>query len=218
MSMKLWEKGQALDSRVARFTAGADTLLDRELLPWDLAGSAAHARMLGAIGALEEGEVRLLVETLAALYEEQQSGAFTVREADEDCHTAIEAALTERLGAVGKKIHLGRSRNDQVILALRLFLRARTLDLAGGALDFVAAMFEFVDALPVLTTPQIIGYANDQHDSADQCEEIGKSEGDIEILENVGWDEVSREMHHRGETAHDGTNHHFQAAVRIFPC
>src|SRR5438552_1279906 len=146
MSMKLWEKGQALDSRVACFTAGADRLLDRELLPWDLAGSAAHARMLGSIGALEEGEARLLVETLAALYQEQQSGAFTVREGDEDCHTAIEAALTERLGAVGKKIHLGRSRNDQVILALRLFLRARTLDLAGGALDFVAAMFEFVDA------------------------------------------------------------------------
>jgi argininosuccinate lyase len=141
----LWDKGGTLDPRVRAFTVGDDWLLDRALLPWDIAGSAAHARMLGRIGVLDASEVAALVAELRSMHEAARAGEFTVTEADEDGHTAIEARLTARLGALGRKVHLGRSRNDQVALALRLLARDAALDLSARLGMFAEAMFAFVD-------------------------------------------------------------------------
>lgn len=145
MSVNLWHKGVLLDPRIQAFTVGEDARLDRTLLPWDLRGSAAHARMLGGIGVLSPGEMGRLLDALAALAAECAEGRFTVADGDEDCHTAIEAALTARLGPLGGKLHLGRSRNDQVILALRLWLRSATLDLHADLERFAASLFEFAE-------------------------------------------------------------------------
>jgi len=138
---KLWSKGQPLDALVESYTVGDDPRLDRRLLPHDLAASAAHARMLASIGILNESELAELTAALTSIQTEFDSGRFTIEQADEDVHTAIERFLTERLGDVGKKIHTGRSRNDQVLVALALWQRQAVSD-ARDALADTAAAFE----------------------------------------------------------------------------
>ncbi len=120
---KLWEKGYRLDKEVEEFTVGDDYLLDQQLVRYDCLASIAHATMLGRVGVLEEEEVRSLVEELNRIIQLDQGGRFQVRREHEDCHTAIENYLTEVLGDLGKKIHTGRSRNDQVLAALRLYYK-----------------------------------------------------------------------------------------------
>ena len=122
--MKLWKKDVSLDERVERFTVGNDHLLDDRLVPHDVAGSRAHARMLNKIGLLEAGELAKLEEGLDEILALHEKGEFEIALADEDCHTAIENFLTDRCGEPGKKIHTGRSRNDQVLTALRLYEKA----------------------------------------------------------------------------------------------
>lgn len=122
--MKLWKKGYTLDQRIERFTVGNDHVLDRELVEHDCAASAAHARMLAKIGILDADELASLEAGLSEILELSRNGEFVISAQDEDCHTAIENHLTERLGDVGKKIHTGRSRNDQVLTALRLYEKA----------------------------------------------------------------------------------------------
>ncbi|MFL5350277.1 MAG: argininosuccinate lyase [Hyalangium sp.] len=146
MADTLWSKGLPLDSAIHRFTVGDDPWVDLALAPHDALGSAAHARMLAHVGLLPEADMRKLVAALRALHDEARVGAFTIRPEQEDGHTALEAALVERVGEPGRRIHLGRSRNDQVQLALRLMLReevlvlgARTAELAGAFLDFAQA-------------------------------------------------------------------------------
>ena len=140
MSKALWAKDLPLDLQLHRFTVGADPQTDLQLLAFDTEGSAAHARMLGEKGFLPEGEAKALVGALKQLREEALQGAITIQPEEEDCHTALENALTARLGDTGKRIHLARSRNDQVATALRLLMRARTLDL-GKALLACAQAF-----------------------------------------------------------------------------
>ena len=142
----LWSKGLPLDAAIHRFTVGDDPWVDLALAPHDALGSAAHARMLARVGLLPEPDMRALVSALHALHNEARAGAFTIRPEQEDGHTALEAALVERVGEPGRRIHLGRSRNDQVQLALRLMLReevlklgAQTVELAGAFLDFAQA-------------------------------------------------------------------------------
>lgn len=126
MTAPIWNKaGVEIDAELMRFTAGEDVRLDRALLVHDIAASAAHARGLARIGLLDAGECAQLESGLAALAEAFASGAFVLDERFEDGHSAIEAWLTERLGDLGRKIHAGRSRNDQVLAALRLWLRAQ---------------------------------------------------------------------------------------------
>ena len=120
---KLWDKGYDLDALVEEFTVGRDYELDGRLVPADCAASLAHATMLSKIGILTSGELVSLRQELAALVEDHAAGRFAITQKDEDCHTAIENRLTERLGEAGKKIHTGRSRNDQVVTALRLFAK-----------------------------------------------------------------------------------------------
>lgn len=117
----LWAKpGLSLDEEIVRFCARDDRELDRELFGADLEATKAHVRGLYRIGALREDEAERLVVALDELFMEHAEGRFFPPDADEDGHSAIERALTERLGELGKKVHLGRSRNDQVLVAERL--------------------------------------------------------------------------------------------------
>src|SRR5262249_50434127 len=121
MAGTLWDKGGVSDAEMMRYTARDDHLLDQKLLPFDIRATAAHVRGLGRIGVLSESETETLADALRALGDEAESGRFVLTADDEDGHTAIEARLQERLGALGKKVHTGRSRNDQVLVALRLY-------------------------------------------------------------------------------------------------
>ncbi len=136
MSDQLWSKNLPLDEQIHDFTVGNDPLTDLQLLPFDIEGSAAHARMLSECGLLPETEAKGLVRQLRQLKDNPPA----ITRAQEDCHTALEHAL----GEAGRKIHLARSRNDQVQTALRLLMRARLLDL-GDALAFcVSQLLVFV--------------------------------------------------------------------------
>lgn len=123
--MKLWDKNYTLNKAVEAFTVDNDYELDMELIPYDCRASIAHAKMLHSIGILDESELDKLVLELEAIIEDHGKGRFTISPEQEDCHTAIEARLTEKLGGTGKKIHTGRSRNDQVLTALRLYEKER---------------------------------------------------------------------------------------------
>jgi argininosuccinate lyase len=122
--MTLWDKGTAADRKVMRFTVGKDYLLDQRLVVHDCKASIAHARMLAKIGILKRAELSKLVKGLNDIIALSAKGKFQIRQEDEDCHTAIESFLTKRYGDVGKKIHTARSRNDQVLTAIRLYERA----------------------------------------------------------------------------------------------
>lgn len=139
----LWAKDLPLDAVIHRFTVGEDPDTDLALLAWDALGSAAHARMLAATGLIPAGDATLLVRGLKRIANLARQGAFPIPPLMEDGHTAIEADLTRNFGPAGARIHLGRSRNDQVILALRLYQRdalvrlgLRVADLADGFLAF----------------------------------------------------------------------------------
>ena len=124
MSELLWQKpGTRIDERIQRFLAGEDVRLDRQLLAYDIRASRAHANGLQRIGVLTADECSALCTELDVLAADWQAGRFVLDERFEDMHSAIESRLIERLGDVGRKIHTGRSRNDQVLVALRLYLR-----------------------------------------------------------------------------------------------
>lgn len=120
----LWQKaGVEVDAAIQRFLAGEDVVLDRQLLAYDIRASRAHAEGLGRVGILSEAEVRALCAELDRLQADVDAGRFVLDERFEDGHSAIEARLIEVLGDAGRKIHTGRSRNDQVLVASRLWLR-----------------------------------------------------------------------------------------------
>ena len=133
MSEYLWQKGEAagVDERIMRFLAGEDVVLDRELLVFDIRASQAHARGLARSGVLTAEQAEALVDSLDELRSAFDSGDFVLDGRFEDSHSAIEAWLIEDLGELGARIHAGRSRNDQVAAALRLYLRDRLERLAG---------------------------------------------------------------------------------------
>jgi argininosuccinate lyase len=137
---RLWDKGAPLDERVLRYTAGEDFTLDERLVPYDVRASLAHAQMLNAQRLLSDADLGQLTAALTALAEEHARGAWHVELTDEDGHTALERRLTERVGEAGGRIHLGRSRNDQVLAAVRLYLRDVVGSLAAGALEAAAAL------------------------------------------------------------------------------
>lgn len=121
--MKLWEKNHQLNKSIEDFTVGEDFILDQRLVKYDCTASMAHAKMLGKIGILKQKEVQKLIKELHHIIDLEAKGKFTISRAQEDCHTAIEEHLTKKLGDLGKKIHTARSRNDQVLTALRLFYK-----------------------------------------------------------------------------------------------
>ncbi len=121
--MKLWNKGFEPDKAIEKFTIGQDRELDLRLAKYDVQGSMAHIKMLESIGLLTKEELDTLLPALKEIAEEIENGKFTIEEGVEDVHSQVEFLLTERLGDVGKKIHSGRSRNDQVLVDLKLFFR-----------------------------------------------------------------------------------------------
>lgn len=126
MSDLLWQKpGVQVDPRIQAFLAGDDVVLDREFIQDDITASAAHARGLARIGILTSSECDDLCRELDALSEDLKSGTFVLDDRFEDCHSAIESRLIERLGDTGRKIHTGRSRNDQVLVATRLWMKRK---------------------------------------------------------------------------------------------
>lgn len=130
MSDPLWMKpGAVIDARIMRFLAGDDVVLDRELLPYDIRASRAHAEGLARIGILGDDELDGIVRELGALQAAVDAGSFVLDARYEDGHSAIEAWLSERLGDAGRRIHTGRSRNDQVLVASRLHLLGRLAEL-----------------------------------------------------------------------------------------
>jgi argininosuccinate lyase len=122
--MKLWEKGQATNQQIEKFTIGQDPILDLELAPFDIQGTLAHIIMLESIGLLSSAELAALKPELVQLHALALSGGLKIETGMEDIHSQIELLLTQKLGEVGKKIHSGRSRNDQVLTAIKLFTRA----------------------------------------------------------------------------------------------
>ena len=121
--MKLWEKNFQMNAEIERFTIGKDREMDLYLAPYDVLGSMAHTTMLQTIGLLTADELEIILAELRHIYAEIQEGHFEIEEGIEDVHSQIELMLTRRLGDIGKKIHSGRSRNDQVLVDLRLFTR-----------------------------------------------------------------------------------------------
>lgn len=121
--MKLWQKNKDALKEVSQFTIGKDNELDLFLAPFDVLGSLAHIQMLASIGLLEKSELNKLTTALKEIYQEIINGNFKIEEGVEDIHSQIELMLTAKLGEIGKKIHSGRSRNDQVLVDIKLFLR-----------------------------------------------------------------------------------------------
>jgi argininosuccinate lyase len=142
MSTKLWDKGGASDAEMMRYTARDDWRLDQRLLAYDLRATLAHVRGLGRIGVLLDEERSTLEQALNRLVAKNEAGELVLSEADEDGHTAIEAAIIAELGETGKKVHTGRSRNDQVLVALRLYERDALDDLAAAAKEGAEALLD----------------------------------------------------------------------------
>ncbi len=141
--MKLWDVESSLDPVVERYTVGDDYLVDRELVEYDCLASIAHARMLRKMGFLTAKEEEALTTVLQEAQELARQGRFEIRPEQEDCHTALEQFLVQRVGEAGKKIHTARSRNDQVLAALRLLYKARLQEIETLVGQFTRALAEF---------------------------------------------------------------------------
>jgi argininosuccinate lyase len=137
---RLWDKGTPLDARVLAFTAGDDYVLDNRLVSYDIRASIAHAEMLAAQGLVSMPDMASIRDALTNIGAEHAQGQWRISLEQEDCQTAIENLLTARIGAAGGRLHAGRSRNDQVLAALRLYLRDAALELSRGATAVAAAL------------------------------------------------------------------------------
>jgi argininosuccinate lyase len=140
---RLWDKGTPLDARVLSFTVGDDYVLDNRLVRYDIQASIAHAEMLETKGLLSAQNLELIRGALTAIGEEHARGIWRISLEQEDCQTAIENLLTMRIGETGGRLHAGRSRNDQVLAALRLYMRDAAEELRRGA----TAVADALDAL-----------------------------------------------------------------------
>lgn len=134
--MKLWEKNYSFNKKIENYTVGNDYIIDQKLVKYDCIASAAHAKMLCKINILTKDECNKVVKKLNEIIELDGKGLFKIKKEDEDCHTAIENYLIKKLGKTGKKIHTARSRNDQVLTALRLYYK-----------DEIKSVIQLVDEL-----------------------------------------------------------------------
>ena len=142
---KLWEKGVGFDKKIESFTVGNDNNLDQILLPYDCEASIAHVKMLNKMKYLNDNESDKLIKELNFILEESKSGNFKIKKSHEDCHTAIEDQLVNTCGDSGKKIHTARSRNDQVLTALRLYYRESIDDVKKLLIDLIKSLELFSD-------------------------------------------------------------------------
>jgi len=156
---RLWDRGEPLDAAVLGYTAGDDATLDDRLVAHDVRASAAHVEMLRAAGHLSEADRTALVEALDEIGASHARGEWRVALDEEDAHTALENRLTARLGEAGRRIHLGRSRNDQVLAALRLWMKAELETLAQDAESVASALDALSEPYAELPMP---GYTHMQ--------------------------------------------------------
>jgi argininosuccinate lyase len=140
--MKLWDKGYSIDTAIENFTIGKDKELDLLLATHDILGTMAHVTMLEHVGLLSKEDLDVLLPALRELYKKAEAGDFVIEEGIEDVHSQVELMLTRQLGEVGKKVHTGRSRNDQVLVDLKLFTRAQIEKTMG----LVELLFEVLQA------------------------------------------------------------------------
>ena len=179
---RLWDKGAPFDARVLEYTAAEDHALDERLVRYDVRASIAHAQMLHAQQLLGSDDLAAIEAALRALAEEHARGLWRIELADEDGQTALERRLTARVGAAGARIHLGRSRNDQVLTAIRLYLRDAVARLAGGATQVAEALAQLAvreqatplpgythmqQAMPSSVSLWAAGFAAELRDDAD---------------------------------------------------
>jgi argininosuccinate lyase len=157
---RLWEKGLPLDERVLRYTAGEDHLLDARLVPYDVRGSVAHAEMLAEQGLISKADCTAIRDGLNALNDSFKAGDWHISLEDEDAHTALESRLTDAIGPAGGRLHLGRSRNDQVLTALRMYLRDAADDLAQRVTQLRRAIASLGERQGDVELP---GYTHMQH-------------------------------------------------------
>lgn len=141
--MKLWQKGAAAHEKVDHFTVGKDREYDLVLAQYDCQASSAHAKMLAKIGLIRPEEAEQLVAVLTEIQQQAEAGTFTIEKEFEDMHSKIEHVLTERLGDLGKKIHTARSRNDQVLVAMHLYIKHEL----GAIKTQVTALFDLLLSL-----------------------------------------------------------------------
>lgn len=167
MSQLLWQKpGVKVDARIQRFLAGEDVILDREFLRYDIRASRAHAQGLQRIGLLSDAELLGIERELSALDAAVVAGEFVLDQRFEDCHSAIEAWLIERLGDAGKKIHTGRSRNDQILVATRLWLKDQLAHVVALAREVAEVALARAEAEALLPLP---GYTHIQRAMVSSC-------------------------------------------------
>ncbi|MEO1010389.1 MAG: argininosuccinate lyase [Bacteroidota bacterium] len=144
--MKLWDKGYSTDKKIDHFTVGNDRELDLVLAKYDVMASKAHAKMLGKIGLLTDAETQSLVLELDAIAQTIATGEFTIEDSFEDMHSKIEFLLTEKLGDTGKKIHTARSRNDQVLVAMHLYLKDELTEIKQQTKTFFDLLLDLAEA------------------------------------------------------------------------
>ena len=153
MATKLWEKNVQVNERIDEFTVGKDREMDLYLAKYDVLGSMAHITMLQSIGLLEEDELHVLLKELKKIYISADKGEFVIEDGVEDVHSQVELMLTRKLGDIGKKIHSGRSRNDQVLLDLKLFTRAQLKEIAEKVQLLFAALIRQSDTYKDVLMP-----------------------------------------------------------------
>jgi len=142
MADKLWTKNVQMTAEIEKFTVGRDREMDLYLAKYDVLGSMAHITMLESINLLTADELQVLLKELKSIYAQAERGEFVIEEGVEDVHSQVELMLTRKLGDVGKKIHSGRSRNDQVLVDLKLFIRQQIKELAGMVQELFEALIK----------------------------------------------------------------------------
>ncbi len=151
--MKLWDKGKTTNEAIGKFTVGKDRELDLVLAPYDILGSIAHVTMLKSVGLINKEELPVLLKSLKKLYKQAVEGNFTIEDGVEDVHSQVEFLLTRELGDLGKKIHSGRSRNDQVLLDLKLFTRDAIKQIVTSTERLVDVLLEKSEASKQILMP-----------------------------------------------------------------
>jgi len=157
--MKLWDKGYSTDKKIDHFTVGNDRELDLVLAKYDIIASLAHAKMLGKIGLLTSEETLALVRELENIAQSVEEGKFIIEDTFEDVHSKIEFILTEKLGDTGKKIHTARSRNDQVLVAMQLYLKEELSEIKHQTQELFQLLIELAEKYKEILLP---GYTHFQ--------------------------------------------------------
>ncbi len=157
--MKLWGKNSMTEDRILTFTTGKDPLYDLQLAPYDLIGSMAHTIMLAEVGLIDKNDASVLLRELIKIYEDTRHGAMELEPDMEDIHSQVEMMLTQKLGDLGKKIHTGRSRNDQVMVDIKLFLRDEIKEITSQVRDLGIMLADQADKYKDVLMP---GYTHMQ--------------------------------------------------------